>query len=193
MALPSFEIELEVGINTYVNVQEADNYVYTHFFESSPEYRTWFHEEMQDSDKKRSLISSAVALNNLKYTGAKKVRGQALAFPRKKMVMPGYYMLPFTPQTYDYSLVNGGGGDDGLKSAKAAQIENAIMMITLGTSAVTQAKKRNLSGIKSKRADDISETFEINNSTADALTGLYAKEKVEKLLKAWLTKSVYTI
>ena len=187
-------VELTVGINSYCTIDEADKYVDSHFSENSPEYKAWFSDSISADEKARALIRSQAALHNPKYTGAKLKRGQALDFPRKKVVMPGFMMLPVIPQSYDYRLIDGGFGDNGLKAATEAQIENAVVMLAIGQSSAVQTKKRQLSGLRSKRADDISENYD--NSSAvmfDVQTGLYAKEMVEAKLKAWLTSSVYTV
>lgn len=187
-------VELTVGINSYCTIEEADNYVNSHFSENSPEYKAWFAETLSVDEKARALIRSQAALHNLKYTGAKLKRGQALDFPRKKTVMPGFIMLPVVPQTYDYRLIDGGFGDNGLRAAMEAQIENAVVMLAIGQCSAVQTKKRQLSGLRSKRADDISENYDNSSDVMfDVQTGLYAKEMVEAKLKAWLTSSVYTV
>lgn len=187
-------VDLTVGINTYCTIEQATDYINSHFSENSPEYKAWFNEEVSDDEKARALIRSTAALHNLKYTGAKLKRGQALDFPRRKVVMPGMYMIPMTPQNYDYRLVDGGFGDNGLQAAMEAQIENAVVMLAIGQCSAVQTKKRQLSGLRSKRADDISENYDNNASVMfDVQTGLYAKEMVEAKLKAWLTSAVYTV
>lgn len=187
-------VELTVGINTYCTIEQADSYVDSHFSSNSPEYTAWFSDSLTEDDKARALIRSAAALHNLKYTGAKLKIGQALDFPRKKAVLPGVFMLPMTPQNYDYRLIEGGFGDNGLQAATEAQIENAVVMVAIGQCSAVQAKKRQLSGLRAKRADDISENYDNNSAVMfDVQTGLYAKEMVEAKLKAWLTSAVYSI
>lgn len=187
-------VTLDVGINTYCTLDEAGEYIDSHFSEKSPEYKAWFSDELSDDERARALIRSQAALHNLKYTGAKLKRGQALDFPRRKMVMPGMLMLPVIPQNYDYRLIDGFNGDDGLQAAKEAQIENAVVMVAIGQCSAVQTKKRQLSGLRSKKADDISETYDSSSDVMfDVQTGLYAKEMVEAKLKAWLTSAVYTV
>lgn len=186
--------KLEVGINSYCTLEQADDYVDSHFLSTSPEYKAWFSDQVSLNDKESALIKSTAALGCLKYTGAKLKRGQALDFPRRKVVMPGFFMMPITPQNYDYRLIDGGFGDNGLKAAMEAEIENAVVMMALGQSSAIQTKKRQLSGLKSKRADDISESYDLTGTVmSDVQTGLYAKEMVEAKLKAWLTSSVYSL
>lgn len=187
-------VDLVKGINSYCTLAEADQYVNSHFSEGSPEFKAWFAEDLSDDEKARALIRSQAALHNLKYTGAKLKRGQALDFPRKRAAFPGVFFIPITPQDYDYRLIDGGFGDNGLKAAFEAQVENAVVMLAIGQCSAVQTKKRQLSGLRSKRADDISESYDNSSSTMfDVQTGLYAKEMVEAKLKSWLTSSVYTV
>lgn len=187
--------ELIVNENSYVTKEEADDYVKSYYQSTSPEYKAWFNFEGIESDIIVALIQSAQALNNYKYTGRKAVSYQKLAFPRRNANMPGIYYLPFVYQSADLSLTDGSyGADDGLDNAKSAQIENTLAHLVLGNTLVVNSKRRQLSGISSKRADDIAETYNDNSEVAKfARTGIYAKEKIEVLLKAWLTQSVYTI
>lgn len=189
------KITITVGIDTYVTIEEANEYINRNFSEESTEYKKWFNEDLSDNERARVLIRSAKALSTLKYTGAKLKRGQALDFPRKKMMMPGYYHLPFIPQNYDSSLIDGlTGGDNGLAGAKEAQIENAVVMMAMRKHSIVDTKTRQLSGMTSRKIDDISESYTNDSAVMyDVQTGLYAREIVESKLKSWLTSSVYTL
>lgn len=73
-------MDLQIGINTYVTVEEADTYIASHYLSTNSARQTW--ENLTDEDKKASLLRSCMALNSLKYTGRRKVAGQKLEFPR---------------------------------------------------------------------------------------------------------------
>lgn len=186
--------KIQVGINSYVTLDEATEYVSTFYMTTSPEFKAWNNKDLSDSDKETALISSAQALNNLKYNGRKQVAGQRLAFPRTSTLMPGIYWTPYVVQAGDTSLMSCGfGGDNGLSAAKNAQIENAIAHVLYGTVAVS-TKQRALSGITSKRVDDVSESYNNqSNLLYDAETGLFAAKKVKALLKSWLDESVFSL
>lgn len=186
--------KIEVGVNSYVTLEEAQAYVSTFYMSTSAEFKAWTSETLSDDDKETALIASAQALNNLKYNGRKRVPGQKLAFPRVTVLMPGIYWTPFVVQYADTSLSSCGyGGDNGLESAKAAQIENALAHILYGCT-YTTTKKRALSGITSKRVDDVAESYSNRTDLLyEAETGLYAPNKVKALLKSWLDESVFTL
>lgn len=188
-------IELRLYENTYVTKEEADSFIRERYMSTSPEYKAWFEHEGNEEDLIVALIQSALALNTYKYTGRKLRQTQELAFPRRKYAMPGVYYLPFVYQSSDLSLTDGSlGADNGLKNAKAAQIKNALAHLVLGNRVVVDSKRRQLSGISSKKADDIAETYNDNNDASYyARIGIYAKEEVEAELKSWLTQSVYTL
>lgn len=186
--------KINIGINSYVTLDEATEYVSTYYMSTSAEYKAWNNDGLSNSDRETALISSAQAINNLKYNGRKKIAGQKLAFPRANVLTPGIYFTPFIIQAADTSLMTGGfGSDDGMEAAKQAQIENAVAHVMYGC-VFSSTKKRALSGITSKHVDDVSESY--NNRTDllyDAETGLYAPNKVKVLLKSWLDESVFTL
>lgn len=186
--------KIQVGVNSYVTLDEATQYVQMYYMSNSPEFKAWFNEELSDSDREVCLISSAQALNSLKYNGRKRVAGQSLAFPRIQMIMPGIYFTPFVVQVADTSLIRGEyGGDDGLTAAKAAQVENAVSHLLLGCT-YTATKRRALSGLNSKRVDDVSESYNNkSNLLVEADSGIYNLNKIKALLKSWLDESVFTI
>lgn len=189
------ESVIHVGVNSYVTLEEAKNYVALKPSDS-PLLMAWNKEGLTDEDRERYLIESAMALNNLKYTGKKKIRGQVLAFPRCANQSVGFWYNPYgVYQKADLSLMDGlTSGGDGLDSAKRAQIENTLAHIAIGNKSITTMQKRRLSGLVSKRSDDISEGYDNNSlNSEDALIGLYAPELVKVILKSWLTLSVYSL
>lgn len=186
--------KIQVNVNSYVTLEEATEYVSTYYMTTSAEYQAWNSDSLSDSDKETALIASTQALNNLKYNGRKRVAGQKLAFPRVNVLMPGIYYTPFVVQSADTSLMGCGfGNDNGLEAAKSAQIENALAHILYGC-VYTNTKKRALSGLTSKRVDDVSESYANRTDLLyEAETGLYAPNKVKVLLKSWLDESVFTL
>ena len=189
-------MELRVGTDSYVTLEEANDYVKSYYLSNSAEYISWFNSEVSDDDRRAALRQSALSLNNLKYTGRKKLRGQSLAFPRVKPNYGGCGVINtlFISQTHDNSLVDSGsGGDTGLEVARYAQIENAIAYISMNKSLVVKTRERRISGLSSKKAGSVSETYNTaTRNIEDIESGIYTK-KVEMILRAWITESVYAI
>ena len=107
-------MELRVGTDSYVTLEEANDYVKSYYLSNSAEYISWFNSEVSDDDRRAALRQSALSLNNLKYTGRKKLRGQSLAFPRVKPNYGGCGVINtlFISQTHDNSLVDSGSGGE---------------------------------------------------------------------------------
>lgn len=187
--------KIVVGTNSYVTLDEADSYISDTYMSFTQEYKRWFNSEITDSDKETALISSALALNTLKYQGSKQVYAkQALAFPRRYLVGPGVYYTPFVVQCADTSLNTGcAGGSNGIELAKRAQIENAVAYIVYGCT-FTNTKQRSLSGLKSKAVADVRETYDNSGYLmTEAEKGIYAPEKVRHILAPWLSESIFTV
>jgi len=187
-------LELVVNYNSYVTLEEADEYVQSHYLSTSPEYKAWFNDSLSREDKIRSLIASARALNNLRYKGRKKVPGQKLAFPRVFNTFPGHLYLPFVSQYMDSSLLEGVGGSDGLEAAKEAQIVNSVAHLTLSPNIVTSVTERTVQGILYSKAGSAAESYESSlDRSGNLMKGIYNQDKVFYILNAWLTDSVFTL
>jgi hypothetical protein len=185
--------DLVVGVNTYVTLDQADQYVTDNYPSISPEYTSWF--DQNDDDKQAMLVQSANSLNNIKYTGGKAIAGQPLAFPRAKRFGLGPTMITtlFVSQYNDNSLSDRVGGDNGLKAAGNAQVENAVAYFGLAKTVVTKTRERRLSGQTSEKVGSVSKTYSIRTEdVADAENGIYTK-KVNAILRAWITETVYSL
>ena len=187
--------ELIVNTNTYVTLEEADEYVATHYLSSSTEYKAWFDDTRPQSDRVVALIASAKALNNLRYKGRKAVAGQPLAFPRVLHIFPGVMYLPYTSQYFDSSLYEGvNTSDGGLSSAKEAQIVNAVAHLALNPDIITEVSDRTVKGILGRRSSSFSENYSpTNERSSNLLKGIYNQDKVFYILNAWLTDSIYSL
>lgn len=186
--------EIKVNFNSYVTLEEADDYIKTYYTSTSAERTTW--ESLPEEDKIIALLSSARALNNLRYKGQKKIKGQPLAFPRKYATMGfGVSYIPFVSQYVDSSLYEGvWGSGDGLSAAKEAQIVNAITGLSMDTSIITEVLERSVAGIKSKSAGRMSESYDNDTNRAKNLSiGIYNIDKIKNILNCWLSDSVFSI
>lgn len=187
--------QLILNTNSYVTLEEANEYVETHYLSSSPEYKAWFDENRPESDKIVALIASARALNNLRYKGRKVVPGQPLAFPRVLVTLPGIAYIPFVSQYFDSSLYEGVSSQDGgLSAAKEAQIVNAVAHLSLNPTIVADVTERTVKGILARRSGSVSESY-ANSTERDSnlLKGIYNPDRVYYILNAWLTDSVFTL
>lgn len=185
---------IKVNINSYVTLDEADTYVRENYLSSSPEYVNWLGDNVKNTDKMAALISSAKVLNRYKYKGAKVIYGQPLAFPRRDIAYPGLVPLLFRSQTYDNTLIDSTYGSDGLELAKEAQIVNAVAMLSVNQSLVTEVRERRFSGIVSEKVGSVSRAYDSDNdSSSKLISGVYAKERIEDILMPWLRGSVCTL
>jgi hypothetical protein len=187
--------QLVVNTNTYVTLAQADEYVENHFLSDSTEYLQWFSDTRPERDKIVALVDSAESLNFLLYKGRKAVAGQKLAFPRRSNSMPGMVMLPWAPQAFDGTLLSGSNGsNNGLESAKSAQIVNAVARLALNPRVYAEVQERTAAGIKSRKMSAIAEDYTgTEKRTKALLQGLYAKDKVESILISWIVDSVYSL
>lgn len=186
--------ELQVNINSYVSLEEAENYIQTFYTSTSAERVKWG--ALTEDDKKIVLLSSARALNNLRYKGQKKIKGQPLAFPRKYQVVGfGLGYVPYTSQYIDNSLYEGAfGSGDGLAAAKEAQIVNAVTGVAMDSDIITDVLERSVAGIKSKSAGRMSESYDNDTNRASNLSiGIYNMDKVRNILNCWLSDSVFSL
>ncbi len=186
--------EIKVNINSYVSLEEADNYIETYYTSTSAERLKW--QELSEEDKKIKLISSARALNNLRYKGQKEINGQPLAFPRKYAVYGFCFAYaPYVSQYKDNSLLEGiSGSGNGLDAAKEAQIVNAITGITMDEGIITDVLERSVAGVKSKSAGRMSESYDNDTNRAKYLSiGIFNIDKIKNILSAWISDSVFSI
>lgn len=182
-------MSLEVGINSYVTLEEAEDYVISHYMSNSPEFTAW--NALSDNDKAVALVTSATALNNaFTYVGKKVIAGQKLAFPRSYTLLPGIVNLPFRSQYFDSTLISSNDtSDGGLDLAKEAQLVNAVSMVTSGAELQSSISKRRFSGIKSESIGSASMSYD-DSETSALLKGIYAKDRVEMILRPWISSRV---
>jgi len=71
---------LEVGTNTYVSREFADEYIASRYRSNSKDRKRWG--ELSEKDKEILLINACAELENLQWQGRAATKGQAMAFPR---------------------------------------------------------------------------------------------------------------
>lgn len=182
-------MELQIEINTYATVEEADNYIASHYLSSNTARQTW--EALSTEDKTSALLRSCVSLNALKYRGRRKNAGQKLEFPRTNTqgVAGVYYQQIFNPY-FDQGLSGySATSSDGLDKAIMAQIENALWYVALDPQ-VTDGAKIAIRGLTSKKAGPISESY--GQTSVQAQEGIYTRQ-VYSILSEWLSAGYYTV
>ncbi len=103
---------LIVGVDSYVDVAEADAYVTAHFVSQAEERLAW--EGFNEADKAVMLRAGAQAIESVRWTGKKLNETQALSFPRIKTTT---FQSPYFTKSYAQSNE---------QDVKAAQIEEAV-------------------------------------------------------------------
>ena len=181
---------LEVGIDSYVTLEEAGVLAAKTCLSSDPAYKKWL--GLTDSDKEVLLRNSCRSINNLKFNGRRKKVSQVLEFPRVNTMPCGIGYRLFIGQFYDNGLYDGGSGDDGLDLVKEAQVCNAVYSALYNDLATNQIGV-NIQGLTSKKAGPIAETYDKSKigkglSSEDAMAGIFTT-KVYSLLTPWLAEA----
>ena len=184
---------LVINENSYVTIDEADEYVKTHFFSDDECRIKW--ESLTDEDKEAGLIRSTQALDSLKYKG-KKRGAQKLQFPRyKHSGIGGILYMPYVSQFYDSSLIRSNGplGDeDGMIAIKKATIENAVALAYLNKT-IQANKISRIQGLSSMRMGNVHKTYNTNNKSVVNSENDIFTEKIWSILVDWLESSKYAI
>lgn len=162
---------LSIGINSYVTIDEADEYfsgkLYTSEWDSSDTGR-----------KEKALREACRRIERLQFKGKKASESQALAFPR---------LLSIKNRTggiigYFTSVMDGNGNPYVPLEVKHAQCEEALALLKYGNSARIKAQEQNVVRVS------------IGNISEEYKTGLklFSTEAYE-MLKPWLVGAVNTV
>lgn len=152
-------MELIVGENTYINLQEFNEIVESYFTESEREA----FDSLEDEDKQAMLYKSCIDMQKLPYRGFKKEHGQKLAFPR----------------------INRTGYESDMEMVKLAQAVNAISFIPQGENMDSQAYNLRKNGITSFKLGSFSIGLSANSNSKQ----LSNSGSVENILVDWLRGS----
>ena len=151
---------LVVGTNSYVTLNEANEYIDTHYGDTNDLACYW--RVLGDTSQERWLLKSIQQLENVVLTGIKEKQDQPLAFPRVRC-----YKEFTVPQ-----------------EVKDAQVENALGLFKKELSGVStkQLKTLNTLGvIKNWRKDEniLTESTKLNTNYVES-------DVAQRLLKSWL-------
>lgn len=154
---------LTVGVDTYVTIEEANEYI-AKFYTTTDSLRIQW-EAMPDEDKEVYLRRAFQQINKLPYTGCPKNPKQTLPFPRKENWGPG-----------------------SMDAVKAAQVEQGFSQTNevANQEFATRIELRR-AGVTSYRIGDLSETFE-SGMPSDSNGNFFGlAENAYNYLSKWLT------
>lgn len=184
---------LTVGVDTFISLADADEYTRSMYTEGNKLYDSWF--GLSDEAKEAWLRRSTKALDRLKYQGEKKNYSQRLQFPRVHRNYTGGFGWAWAVSPYydnQHTAISDMGFDDGGMSAIAeATIENALYGVNID-GVMLDINHINISGLTSKKAGSISETYGKSNASKNALRDIYT-DKVFSILIQWIVGSHYSI
>ncbi|SMB97783.1 hypothetical protein SAMN00808754_1944 [Thermanaeromonas toyohensis ToBE] len=147
---------LQVGVNSYVTVSEADAYFTERIYADE-----W--QAANTPTKEKALIQACKRINRLAFKGVKADEAQLLAFPRIMPVFNRVGVIGFT----EGAMVP--------QEVKDAQCEEALALLKYGNSARTKAQEQNVVRVN---FGEVSEEYR-------ASLKLLSKEALE-LLKPYL-------
>lgn len=182
---------LEVGVNTFISVEDADTYINENFADKKDMVEKW--KALTTEQKEACLRRNTQVLNRLRYIGREKTYSQPLKFPRVNNVgVGGYIYVPFISQFYDNQHISASGTNpydiDGMKAIGRATVLNALYEVYY-SEAIDETVVENIKGITSKKIGPISETYNRNNTKMYSVeTGIYTVQ-VERELADWLVSS----
>lgn len=185
-------MSFEVGIDTFVSVEDADKYVAETYTDTNA-YRTKW-EGLTVENKQAILRRSTRALNRLNYQGRVKYSTQKLAFPRElRYSVGGVFWTPYISQYGDNQLISSGGpisDPDGSIAIAEATVENALG-IAFYDNVQKDMNELNLRGLTrtSQKIGPVSETYSENSKINSKIASDIFNNKIYIILHAWLITS----
>lgn len=177
---------LKQGENTYVTLEESDEYINAYYVKYAPLRVFW--SVLDDDEKESYLRNSLTEIEALPFVGSKYRVSQKLAFPRIKQSGGSGFAYP-------YGAFYGGSSDYGVtpEEVKGAQVENALSLI--GKECMAQTDKQfmimqSLGSMKNikynkREAGDVGMGDDIKGGGGAGSIGLTSKA-AEKMLRGWL-------
>ena len=154
---------LEVGKNTYVTIEEADEYIAENYSEKNILRAHWT--VCPDEYKEQYLRKSMIEIEALPFVGRKTIWSSELQFPRTLLNAPLY-----ARRSPIFLLYNRNDAEVP-REVKAAEIENALGIIQKSYRPTSKAAVLSALGLVPVFSDG---------------TGVLSSEKAERLLKPFL-------
>lgn len=162
---------MEVGIDTYVTVEDANRYVETYYPEYDDLAITWG--VLSDREKTYYLYTSIQQMEALVLAGVRLDKNQPLQFPRKECFMSATRENPIIPE-----------------QMKEAQIENALELLNADLGARSDEQMLFLSSLGVIKNSKYNKREMGEVGLGETLTGAVRQSALEsshavKLLKPW--------
>ena len=168
-------MSLTIGSNTYVTVEEADDYAESHYLTDAQRV-AW--EQMSAGDKEICLRRACSRLECLKYAGVKFSFPQILSFPR--YLGENYAMIDgvlYAPETEVYPELR-----EIPTAVKVAQIEEAM---EIASPTDDTAKKEIRSGaVESYSIGHLSETFAL--AASGSMVSILSSSKAQNAIAPYV-------
>ncbi len=153
---------LVLGVDTYITIEDANNYVKTHYLTTDPLRIQW--EAFVEEDKEVLLRKSFDQINQLPYTGCPKDPKQLLPFPRK----------------HNFNAQD-------MQNVGYAQTEQAIAISDTVTAQENANRiKLRRAGVVQYTIGDLSEKFQSGLPSESNATMFSLSEKAYSFLSKWL-------
>lgn len=186
---------LNVGVDSYVTLEEAEQIVADRFMSDDVIMLSW--QGKSDNDKEVLLRNSCQSIDNLKLNGRKARISQALQFPRTQDSIVGVGYRLFIGQFYDNGLVGvsgPAGAYGGIDKVKIAQVINAAYASKYQADYYVHQGNA-IQGLTSKKAGPIAESYGSSLLSAQALenakVGIYT-DLVFSILNPWVAYSRFS-
>lgn len=140
---------VEVGVNSYVTMEEAEEYV-TSFYPLSDPYRdAWC--KLSETERAARLILAAQTLDQLRYRGRKAAANQTMSFPR--LIYSEYLRQWMVQEGVPWEV-------------KVAQMEETLQL----SAGIPDHVSKQRQGVKAYTIGKLSETFGGSGGTIDYQT-----------------------
>lgn len=181
---------LEVGVDTFISVEDADKYISDNYKDKPSFFDKW--NSLTVDQKESCLRRNTQVLNRLKFTGRELNYAQPLKFPRTyESAVGGYIWIPYISQFKDNQHIpsNGNSYDpDGMRAIGRATAINALYDAYYSNT-VDSVLTESIKGLTSKKAGSIAESYSRNTAKMyDIEAGIYSVQ-VYKELQDWLVSS----
>lgn len=153
---------LTVGVDTYITIQEMNDYVSKYYTSSDPLRIQW--DAMSESDQEVYLRRAFTQINSLPFTGKPKTSKQTLPFPRY----------------HDFH-------ESDLLNVKNAQAEQALAITdVIALQEVSERMNLRRAGVVSYRIGDLQETFQKGLPVDSNANFFGLSQKAYTYLQKWL-------
>ncbi|MEX1376504.1 MAG: DnaT-like ssDNA-binding protein [Eubacteriales bacterium] len=171
---------IEVNVETYVSVAEADEYAGKYYMAADEKRKAW--EGLAEADKETALRNAAMAIDGIIYPGRKKSIDQAMEFPR--CYKNGYYFPLSWYETYTVEKGSWHCMIEIPEKIKHAQIEEAMELVH------RTADSDNFDAYNSSlQSFEIAGLKERYNASADGAHGVKASLRSSRAQR-WMSKYI---